>query len=163
MSVAIYLGAIVLANLLVVWFGPAITVLNAFLFVGLDLTLRDRLHDRWSGDRLALRMLALIAAGGALSYLLNRDAAQIALASVAAFALSAVADGLVYHLARGRSRLVRVNASNVVGAAVDSVLFPTLAFGAFMPVIVLGQFAAKTLGGLAWSLILAVPLRSRSR
>jgi uncharacterized PurR-regulated membrane protein YhhQ (DUF165 family) len=47
-----------------------------------------------------------------------------------------------------------VNGSNVLSAAVDSVLFPTIAFGALLPVIVLGQFAAKVLGGAVWSWIL---------
>ena len=36
----------------------------------------------------------------------------------------------------------------------NSIVFPTLAFGGFMPVIVLGQFAAKVLGGFLWSKIL---------
>jgi hypothetical protein len=37
---------------------------------------------------------------------------------------------------------------------VDSVLFPTIAFGAFLPAIVLGQFVAKVAGGAVWSWIL---------
>lgn len=39
-------------------------------------------------------------------------------------------------------------------AAIDSVLFPTLAFGVFMPHIVLMQFAAKVGGGAIWSWVL---------
>ena len=38
--------------------------------------------------------------------------------------------------------------------AVDSILFPTIAFGSFLPLIVLGQFAAKVGGGFVWSLLL---------
>jgi len=49
---------------------------------------------------------------------------------------------------------VRVNGSNVVSAAVDSVVFPTLAFGSFLPWVILGQFLAKVAGGAVWSLIL---------
>ena len=49
-SVVIYLGAIVLANFMILWFGPAVSVVNAFLLIGLDLSLRDRLHDAWGGD-----------------------------------------------------------------------------------------------------------------
>jgi len=37
---------------------------------------------------------------------------------------------------------------------VDSLLFPTLAFGAVMPAIIAGQFFAKVAGGFFWSLIL---------
>ena len=44
---ALYLAAIVLANLSVAHFGPASTPYNAFLFIGLNLATRDRLHDLW--------------------------------------------------------------------------------------------------------------------
>jgi hypothetical protein len=74
--VAIYLAAIVVANLSVAALGPQAVIVNAFLLIGLDLTLRDKLHDRWNNDQLALRMGALILAGGVISYVLNRDAGQ---------------------------------------------------------------------------------------
>jgi hypothetical protein len=154
MIVLLYLAAVVAANLSVAAFGPGATILNAFLFIGLDLTARDRLHDAWSGRRLWFRMALLIAAGGAISYALNRDAAQIAVASTVAFVVAGALDAAVYALLGDRSRLLRVNGSNVVGAAADSLIFPTLAFGGFLPLIVLGQFAAKCLGGLFWSLVL---------
>lgn len=151
--VIIYLAAIVAANLSVATFGPASTPINAFLLIGLNLSTRDRLHDLW-GRHVARNMLLLIAAGGAISYALNAGAGRIALASVAAFALSEAVDALIYHLGHRRSYLIRSNVSNVGGAAVDSVLFPVLAFGGFPVGIILGQFVAKVLGGLLWSLIL---------
>lgn len=152
--VGMYLVAIVAANLLVVWFGPGVTIINAFLFIGLDLTARDRLHDAWRHDGLVWKMGFLITSGGLVSYLLNRDAGQIALASTVAFTAAALVDGIVYHLLRRRPFLVRANGSNIPGAAVDSIVFPTLAFGGFLPWITLGQFAAKVAGGFVWSLIL---------
>lgn len=152
--VLMYLAAIVAANLLVARFGPAVTVLNAFLFIGLDLTARDRLHDAWCGRHLWLKMAALIATGAALSYFLNRDAGRIALASLIAFAAAGTVDAVAYHLLRGRPRWQRINGSNVPAALVDSLVFPTVAFGAFLPVIVIGQFAAKVAGGAFWSLVL---------
>jgi hypothetical protein len=157
LPVALYLVAIVIANLSIAAFGPSAVVVNAFLFIGLDLTLRDRLHDQWSGDGLVWKMGALIATGGAISWLLNRDAGMIAVASTVAFAGAAIADGLAYQAAHRWPRLARINASNVVGAAVDSLLFPTIAFGSLMPALVLAQFTAKVAGGFVWSLVLAVP------
>ncbi len=68
--------------------------------------------------------------------------------------MSACADWLAYTLLRSKPWLVRSNGSNVVGAAVDSIIFPTLAFGSFMPHIVAMQFAAKVCGGAAWSWLL---------
>jgi queuosine precursor transporter len=161
-TVLIYLAAIVLANLSVAAFGPSVTIINAFWLIGLDFTLRDRLHERWQDDGLRWKMAGLIAVGGAISWLLNRDAGQIALASTVAFMASAAVDWGVFAALHGHPRLVRINGSNLAGAAVDSVLFPTLAFGSFLPLIVLGQFAAKVAGGLVWSVILAVPVRRRA-
>jgi hypothetical protein len=50
--IILYLAAIVAANLSVAHFGPSVAVLNAFLFIGLDLTTRDALHERWRGRNL---------------------------------------------------------------------------------------------------------------
>jgi hypothetical protein len=49
-----------------------------------------------------------------------------------------------------------------VSSAVDSLVFPTIAFGAILPLTVLGLFLAKLAGGFIWSLILAVPVRRRA-
>jgi len=154
MMVMAYLAAVVAANLIVTAFGPGVSVLTAFLFIGLNITARDGLHDRWAGDSLKWRMGALIAAGGLISWLLNRDAASIAVASSVAFAVSETADAGVYHFLRDRPWYQRVNGSNTVSAGIDSVLFPILAFGGFLPVITLGQFAAKVFGGSLWALAL---------
>lgn len=54
----------------------------------------------------------------------------------------------------GRPRMIKINGSNIASAAVDSVVFPTVAFGSFLPIVTLGQFVAKVLGGFIWSLIL---------
>lgn len=153
--VILYLVAIVLANLSVVYFGPSAAVVNAFIFIGLDLTTRDELHERWHGRNLWLKMACLIAAGSLLSWFLNRDAGRIALASFAAFAGAGVADALAYHWLHGQVRFVKINGSNVAGAAVDSVLFPLLAFG-WPPLwlIMVGQFVAKVGGGFVWSIAL---------
>lgn len=152
--VILYLVAIVLANLSVVAFGPGVTIINAFLFIGLDLTARDKLHDAWRGRHLLPKMAGLIAAGSALSWALNRNAGPIALASMAAFASAAIVDALVYQQLGKYPRWLRINGSNVPSAAVDSLVFPTLAFGSFLWPIVLGQFLAKTIGGFVWSLVL---------
>lgn len=154
--VVIYLVSIVAANLLIVWLGRWMSVVNAFLFIGLDLVTRDLLHDAWHGKRLALKMGALIAAGSLLSWLLNRDAAQIAIASFVAFALAALTDTAVYAVAvrRGWTWLQRSNGSNVASAAVDSLAFPTIASGGLQPALTILQFVAKTTGGLLWSVVL---------
>lgn len=160
-AVAVYLGAIIIANLSVAYFGPSITIVNAFLFIGLDLTTRDSLHELWHG-RVA-PMVALIAVGGLISWVLNAGAGQIALASTVAFMAAAATDYAIYRALGERARWMRVNGSNIGGSAVDSILFPTLAFGALLPAVVLGQFAAKVLGGLFWYGVLnALSLRRQA-
>ena len=146
LAIVVYAAAMTAANLLIVAFGPVISPLNSFLFIGLDLALRDWLHVRLR----AWQMLALIAASGALTYLLNPAAGKIAIASAVAFTCAAAVDWSVFSAVRG-SWLKRSNISNVAGAAVDSVVFPTLAFGVLMPGIVAAQFAAKVIGGAVWS------------
>lgn len=150
----IYLAAIVAANLLAAHFGPIATPVIGFLFIGLDLTLRDELHQRWAGRGLVWRMALLIAAGGAIAYLLNRGAGPIALASCVAFAAAATVDGLIFHAARRWPYLARVNASNAGGALADSLLFPLLAFGGWLPWVVAGQLVAKVAGGALWAFVL---------
>jgi queuosine precursor transporter len=153
--IVLYLTAIVAANLLVAAFGPSVAVVNAFLFIGLDITARDALHEAWQHEGLWWKMLLLIASGSILSALLNWNAAQIALASFLAFAGAGIADTLVYHALHDRARMLKINGSNVVSAAVDSVLFPALAFGFPLLIgVMIGQFVAKVTGGFVWSVIL---------
>lgn len=153
-TIFLYLFAVVLANLSSTFFGPSASIANAFLFIGLDLTTRDKLHEEWKNRGLVWKMGLLIAAGSVLSYLINRNSAQIAIASTLAFAAAALTDGVVYHCLSDKSKMQKVNGSNAASALVDSIVFPTVAFGALMPMIVVGQFAAKFFGGFLWSIIL---------
>jgi uncharacterized PurR-regulated membrane protein YhhQ (DUF165 family) len=165
--VAAYLAAIVAANLSSAHFGPEASIYNAFLLIGLTLTVRDRLHDAWRGRRLR-NMALLIAGGSALSYLASLGLAdealpadvvgRIALASCAAFASSETLDALLYHRLRRRPWLERANTSNLLSAAVDSAVFVSVAFG-WSWAIVFGQACAKVAGGFVYSLV----LRARGR
>lgn len=153
--IGLYLVAIVSANLIITQYGPVMAIPVAFLFIGLDLTIRDALHDAWYRRGLMWKMTLLIATGSILSWFLNRNAGQIALASFVAFACAGTADAVVYALLGKRARLLKINGSNIVSAAVDSIVFPVLAFGfPLLWPIMLGQFAAKALGGAGWSLII---------
>lgn len=153
--IALYLTAIVLANVSVSVFGASVTIVNAFIFIALDLSTRDRLHERWQGRDLWRNMLLLIGAGSLLSALVNWNAAPIALASFGAFLTAGVVDAVVYQLLGERSRLVKMNGSNLFSAAVDSIVFPALAFGfPLMWGIVVGQFIAKVVGGAIWAYLL---------
>jgi len=166
--VGLYLAAIVAANLSVSWFGPAAVVVNAFFFIGLDFTSRDLLHDAWRGRWQWPRLFALVLAGGLLSLALGGNRA-VALASCLAFIGAGLSDALSYQLLGQRTRLVRINGSNVVAAVVDSLVFASVLSLSGWPLLwgaVVGQVLAKITGGVLWSLLLAPweePQRSPER
>ena len=150
LAIAAYAVAMTIANLLVSKFGPTITPVNSFVLIGLDLALRDWLHVRLK----TWQMGAMIATTGLLTYVLNPAAGMIAVASAAAFTAAAVVDWSVFAKVKG-GWLKRANVSNIAGAVVDSLVFPTIAFGALMPHIVAMQFAAKVTGGALWTFVLS--------
>lgn len=156
-AIALYAVAMIAANLIVAALGPWVSPINAFFLIGLDLALRDWLHVRLK----SWQMGALIAATGALTYALNPAAQHIAIASAVSFAVAAVADWLVFVSMPG-TWFQRSASSNVAGALVDSVLFPTLAFGALMPAIVALQFASKVAGGTLWAWLLSRAVRNHA-
>ena len=144
-----YAIAMTLANLSIATFGVWVSPINAFIFIGLDLALRDWLHIKLK----MWQMGALIVSTGLLTYALNPAAGIIAIASALSFMLAALADWAVFAKITG-SWFKRANVSNVAGAAVDSIAFPTIAFGVLMPEIIAMQFIAKVFGGAIWSLVL---------
>ena len=99
--------AIVLANLSVAKFGPSATIINAFIFIGLDLTCRDSLHEAWHGKGLWWKMLLLILTGGVVSALFNIGALRIAIASVVAFLLAGFFDTVIYTVLWKRKKIIK--------------------------------------------------------
>jgi hypothetical protein len=160
---ALYLLATVLANLAFAHFmnDPLLAknllladFVICFLLIGVDMGLRDRLHQSWEGRGLAWKMGLLILAGSLLSYAINREAEVVAKASFMAFFVAGVTDALVFQALKGRPALIRANGSNIPSAAVDSMAFPLMAFGwplhwDFFAV----ELAAKLLGGALWAWI----------
>lgn len=149
-----YLAAIVAANLLVKHFGPTYSPVIAFFAIAAVLIFRDQFADMVGQRRTAqLLQFGLIAAGALLTYLFNQDAAQIAKASVIAFAASETTEQAIYFLLRHRPWMDRAPLSAVFGAAVDSVLFITIAFG-FNWQIAFAQFTAKVAGAWLWARVI---------
>lgn len=150
-TVALYLGSIVVANQAIVKWGaaavPYVTLGLGFCTLGV----RDLLHDLFGSHR-RVKMATLILVGAGLSYLVNADAALVAKGSAAAFFASETVDALTYHGLRDRPWLKRSNTSNIVGAAIDSIVFVSIVFG-FTWTLVLIQTACKVLGGLAFALV----------
>lgn len=149
-AIFVYAFALVFANFLIITFGPSVSPINSFFFIGLDITMRDWLHVRLK----TWQMIGLIIATGAITYIFNPSAAHIAIASSVSFTAAALVDWGTFAKLKG-SWVMRSNGSNVASAAIDSLLFPTIAFGVLMPHIVVLQFCAKLAGGAMWSLLIA--------
>lgn len=157
--VSAYLAAIVAANLILTEIlshggSPWWSVLTAFLFIGADFTLRDGLTEAWRGKGLTWKMALLILAGSGLSYVLNADAKTIAVASAVAWGAAALVDWGAYMTLYRRPWMQRTTGSNIPSSAVDSLVFPWLAFGGLNIALTLAQFVAKVGGGLLWAYLL---------
>lgn len=126
-----------------VW--PGIVAPSGVLAVGAALVLRDmvqrRLGLRWA--------FAALIVGAALSGLVAPAAWVVA--SVAAFIVSEAADMAVFTPLQRRGLVLAVFASSVVGLAVDSMIFLSLAFGGL-------DFLAGQMIGKSWAILLALPL-----
>jgi len=158
-ALVVFLGCVPLANWLILHVGtvcvpsgpclvpvaPGIMAPSGVLTDGVALVLRD-VVQRCLGLRFAL---IAIAAGTALSALVAP--ASLVLASGTAFALSELADFVVYTPLQRQRLLLAVIASSLVGLVVDSIVFLSLAFGSleFLP----GQVIGK-----AWAVLIAFPL-----
>jgi hypothetical protein len=151
--ISIYLIAIVAANLSAAHFGANVTIINAFFLIGLDITTRDYLHEMWKVGRW-WKLGLLIGTGSLLSWIINHNATQIAIASTVAFGAAGIVDTIAYHFLGNRPWWQKINGSNLLSSLTDSCIFPTLAFGGILPLVMLGQFGAKVGGGFLWSLVI---------
>lgn len=149
--VGAWLAAITAANLITAHYGPQASIYNAFWLIGMTLVVRDLLHDAWQDNRVP-KMAAMIATGSLLAYLVSPDAGRIGVASGIAFLCAETMDAAIYHAVRRWDWIERSNTSNVAGAAVDSLIFPTIAFGSILWGITVGQFTAKVAGALIFTL-----------
>lgn len=153
-AVAVYFIAIIASNLSISYFGVWVSPVNSFFLIGLDLSLRDYLHERWQSEGLWIKMLSLVCGAGFASYLINPASGVIATASAVAFVASGLVNTIVYKKLYKWHFLRKSNMSNTAAAAADSLIFPAIAFGVWMPIVVLLQFSAKVGGGFFWSLVI---------
>jgi hypothetical protein len=73
---------------------------------------------------------------------------------VVAFSCAEGGEAVFYHLLRKRPWIERAPKAAIVGAAIDSVLFITIAFG-FDASTSFAQFAAKLAGAVVWTYAIA--------
>lgn len=150
-ALAVYIGAILAANILSANFGLVpvgfgLVVSAGTYAAGFALLSRDFVH-RYLGVR---AVLAGMAVGLALSWFLATPA--LAVASAVAFLVAEVADLLVFMRVRPRGFVRAAFISNCVSAPVDTVLFLWIAGFPLMFESIVGQMVGK----IVWATI--VPL-----
>lgn len=150
-ALAGFIGTVFAANWLVNHYGPVpvgfgLMAPAGVYVVGVAFLLRDAVQSTLG----KLAVVAGIGAGAAASALVSPT---LALASATAFALSELADFSVYTpLADNGSPVLAVLMSNVVGAAVDSLIFLQIAFGSQ------AFFSGQLVGKLWITAAVAAPL-----
>lgn len=146
----LYILVIILANLSTTYFGIWITPFNAFFLIGVELVLRDVMHESLSKSS----MLSIVVIAGVISFIINAESKNIAIASFVAIVVSCFVDYYVYSKTKGKWTK-RSNTSNFFSGFTDSLIFPLIAFGFFNPYIFTLQWLAKFVGGFIWTLLLS--------
>lgn len=142
--VGLYLAIIVVANLLVYFFGQPVLVVTAVALVPVDFAIRTRLQERWKDDRMWIRLLLLLMAGGVLTVLTTPNAHRVAIASVSAFSVSSLCGTIIYASLSCAKPWRR--AWSLTGMALaDSVVFPWIAFDVVSSSLIMIQAACKAI------------------
>jgi uncharacterized PurR-regulated membrane protein YhhQ (DUF165 family) len=148
----LYVAAFVAANVITAatdpaHIGPWLVTWGTWI-VGFSFILRDRLHVLY-GRRAVYEMLGLGVALAGITSLILGDTLLVLVGSCLALLLAEAADTEAFSRLRAHLGL-SVAASGVVGAAVDSVVFPVVGLGLsgivpwqFIPNVIVGQFVVK--------------------
>lgn len=146
--VSLYLAAIVIANTMVAMCGQVVLPFTATVLIPFDLVTRDVLHHKWQQDRLWPKMIGLVLVGSLLSAAMSP---AVAFASAVAFGSAGLVNAGIYAITPSLSRWYRMNVSNVFAAAVDSAVFPMLAFDVVDIRLCVIQAACKIVGGCVFT------------
>ena len=150
LKISIYLIAFVLANLIVLYFGSIGLIFTALFLIPFDFVMRCIFHETWKGIELILKLGLIVIAASLITFVINRNAINIAIASSVGFILAQIFAGIFYQFFIKKSFFVKVNGSDAIGILIDSVAFQLIAFGIINYNILVGQFLLKLIGGFFW-------------
>lgn len=155
----VYLISFVCANLLVKHFGPPGLLFSSFFLIPFDFVARCVIHEKYKGKQLIVIISSLTLAASLVTVLINYEAMNIALASMAGFTAAQIAAGIFYQSNKSKNFFYKVNLSDLVAITFDSIIFQLVAFSIIDPRITLGQIVIKFAGGLLWYYIIFVKLK----
>lgn len=163
LRISIYLLAFVLSNFIVLHFGSTGLIFTALLLIPFDFVMRCLFHETWRGKELIIKLGALVLIASIVTFLINRNTLNIAIASSCGFVCAQIISGVFYQFFINKSYFIKVNGSDAVGILVDSLIFQFIAFSVILPEITISQFLLKILGGLFWYWLLFVKLKLQSK
>lgn len=152
--IPIYLAAFVAANLIVNHCGAYGLWFSSALLIPFDFVCRCIFHETWKGYRLILNLATLTIVSGIITFIVNYQALDIAIASFCGFTAAQIGAGIFYQSNKKASWFYKVNASDLIAIIFDSAVFQIVAFGVMKLDIIGGQIFIKFLGGVLWYLIL---------
>lgn len=158
-KISLYLVAFIFANFIVLWFGSTGLIFTAIFLIPFDFVLRCLFHETWKGKELILKLGLLVAASSLITYLINKEAQNIALGSMGGFIIAQIMAGIFYQLFIKQSFFIKVNGSDFVGIIFDSIFFQLIAFSFIDWRITLSQTILKIGGGLVWYWIIFSKLK----
>ena len=150
LKISIYLIAFVLANLIVLYFGSIGLIFTALFLIPFDFVMRCIFHETWKGIELILKLGLIVIVASLITFVINRNAINIAIASSVGFILAQIFAGIFYQFFIKKSFFVKVNGSDAIGILIDSLAFQLIAFGIINYNILVGQFLLKLIGGFFW-------------
>lgn len=152
--ILVYLSVFTLANFLVYWFGPKGLVFTSLLLIPFDFVVRCYFHENWKGKQLLIRLTFIVIAASTITFLINKEALNIALGSATGFFAAQLFSGLLYQYLITKRSIIKVNLSDLAAITADSIVFQLVAFQHFNYQIILSQLFLKIIGGLFWYFIL---------
>jgi len=160
-KISLYLIAFVLSNFIVLWYGSKGLIFTAIFLIPFDFVLRCLFHEKWKGKELILKLGTLVLTASVITFIINKDALNIALASSFGFIFAQIAAGIFYQHFIKSSYFIKVNGSDAVGILIDSLVFQFIAFSVILPEITISQFLLKLTGGLFWYWIIFIKLKKK--
>jgi uncharacterized PurR-regulated membrane protein YhhQ (DUF165 family) len=162
-KISIYLIAFVIANLIVFFFGSTGLIFTALFLIPFDFVMRCLFHETWKGKELILKLGLIVISASLITFVINKDALNIALGSSIGFILSQIFAGIFYQVFIKKSYFIKVNGSDAVGILIDSIAFQLIAFGIIDYKIMASQFILKRIGGLFWYWIIFKKLKLQEK
>ena len=146
-----YVTIFTIVNLIVYYCGAWVIPITTSVCVAANMMLRDRV---FCGKGLKFSA-AIAAAAGLCTFAINHGALTVAIASFTAVVVGAFVAGGAFKLLKNKVAIEKARPiANTCSAVTDSLIYPTIAFMTFLPLVSVEMFASKFLSVLFYTFII---------